>query len=124
MTALKLKRSSPFLTSTMNMDPCGAYTKHSSPAGKKEKYFRNQNMIKNKFYSTLRSLVRLLVLCGCKNLFPLKKLPTMKISSKVLVEIYDGKRGNPSFNIDFKKFRGLLPKCLKMIEYDLDERRI
>ena len=81
-------------------------------------------MIKNKFYSTLRSLVRLLVLCGCKNALPLKKLPVLKISSKLLVEIYDGKRGKVEKNIDFKKFKGLLPRCLKMIEYDLDERRV
>lgn len=50
-------------------------------------------MLKNQFYSTLRSLLRLLIKIGQQTNLYLEKFDTANYSSKLLTDIYEGRKG-------------------------------
>jgi hypothetical protein len=81
---------------------------------------RTANNLKNRFYTVLRNLVKVLFRKKA-NYCP--KLPG-EIPSKDLSRLYDAKESTVPHNADYAEFQALIPTMLTELAYDLDSPRI
>ena len=75
---------------------------------------RTQNSIKNRFFSTLKSLLRKLF----KHFeHPEFETKIKKISSREITDLYEGRNSNHDLISEFRKFRGIISKILEMMNF-------
>ena len=65
----------------------------------------------------------MLVLCFLGNSYSYERLRSLKLTSKKLMSIYKGDKGNFFHNIEFKKFKGLVSKSLEILDYDCESKK-
>ena len=77
---------------------------------------RTQNAIKNRFFSILKNLIRKLLR---KYTLDLRNIP-----SKTITDLYEGKGSTLCLYLEFRRFKGLLKKILKHINFEIELKAI
>ena len=81
-------------------------------------------MLKNKFYSTLRSLLRHIVKTGQKRNLNGWSIDSSNLSSKLLTNLYEGRKSTHLNTIEFIYCKGILKNCLKSINFCIDRETL
>lgn len=87
-------------------------------------YKRPQSLLKNKFYSTLRKIIRNFIKEGRRRNLGIEVADISKIPSKLIVKAYNGKKSKAINYVDYADCKNILKNCLKNIGYSIDSQHV
>ncbi len=109
-----------FLLSIFSLDLSGSFQKPNSLKSNPPFQHRSSNSIKNRFYTVVRTFLKILF-----RAHPLlkKRLPH-EIPSKTILKFYEGREGKYQLYPEFSRFKGFGKKILKSIDYNLESKQL